>query len=174
MAKYAEQKAAYYQANKERIRERRKQFYQENKERLLAKTAEWHALNPGYQKKYALENKERQREWAKQWRANSPEKAYARQERWKAKNAHKLNAYSSARRAKVSDAKPIWYDEFLVLEIYDLAILRTKATGVKWEVDHIIPLNSKIVCGLHCHQNMRVVTKGENRRKNNRYWPDMP
>jgi hypothetical protein len=41
-------------------------------------------------------------------------------------------------------------------------------------VDHIIPLKSDFVCGLHCHTNLRVITAEENKAKNNRYWPDMP
>ena len=55
-----------------------------------------------------------------------------------------------------------------------MAALRNKLTGVKWEVDHIVPLASRIVCGLHAETNLRVVPKLVNRIKGNRFWPDMP
>ncbi len=42
-------------------------------------------------------------------------------------------------------------------EIYDLAALRTKILGFPWEVDHVIPLRSKLVQGLHCEANLRVI-----------------
>lgn len=79
------------------------------------------------------------------------------------------------RRRLISEhATPAWANNFFIEEIYDLAQLRTKATGIEWHVDHIVPLQSPIVCGLHVEQNMRVITAFENRSKRNRYWPDMP
>ena len=66
------------------------------------------------------------------------------------------------------------FDQFVVQECYDLAIRRTRATGVPWHVDHQVPLQSEFVCGLHCAANLQVITGAENNRKRNHYWPDMP
>ena len=41
--------------------------------------------------------------------------------------------------------------------------------GQKWEVDHIIPLQGKIVSGLHIHTNMQIIPKRENCRKSNKF-----
>ena len=60
------------------------------------------------------------------------------------------------------------FDEFVQKEANDLCTVREKATGIKWHVDHIIPLNHKEVCGLHNGYNFQVVPGLWNIRKGNR------
>jgi 5-methylcytosine-specific restriction endonuclease McrA len=86
----------------------------------------------------------------------------------------KLAYKAAARRAARVAATPPWASEFLIREAYALARLRTSATGIAWEVDHVVPLVGGTVCGLHVQGNLAVIERRANRAKHNRQWPDMP
>lgn len=85
--------------------------------------------------------------------------------------------YGARRRASVRMSfKPFDKELFSLVEYeaYHLAVTREEETGIKWQVDHIVPINSHLVCGLHSEYNLAVIPKKENLSKGNRYWPDMP
>lgn len=65
-------------------------------------------------------------------------------------------------------AFPAWACPYAVFEAYCLAQLRTEMTGVKFEVDHIVPLKAKDACGLHTEFNLQVIPAALNAEKNNR------
>jgi len=62
-----------------------------------------------------------------------------------------------------------WRDVEKIKEIYSTAKQLTEETGIRHEVDHIIPVHSKKICGLHVHQNLQVVKIGQNRQKSNKF-----
>ena len=70
-------------------------------------------------------------------------------------------------------ATPSWYEPSKIAELEKFAKLKTNSTGTRYVIDHIVPLNSKYVCGLHCQQNWQVISAAENYLKGNRWWPDM-
>lgn len=78
------------------------------------------------------------------------------------------------RNAAEKRATPVWADHRLMEAVYRSCAERNAVDVVRWEVDHVVPLNSDLVCGLHTHANLRVVTASENRSKRNFHWPDMP
>ena len=65
---------------------------------------------------------------------------------------------------------PLWLtdiDHERIGNEYKLAAILTKVTGSPWHVDHIIPLQGKMVSGLHVPSNLRVLPATENIRKSN-------
>jgi 5-methylcytosine-specific restriction endonuclease McrA len=76
--------------------------------------------------------------------------------------------YAIEKQSRVKHATPFWGDKEKIKEIYVNAAKLTKLTGIPHEVDHIIPLTNKIVCGLHNEFNLRIISRQENRSKRNK------
>ena len=98
--------------------------------------------------------------------------------RWWENNPERARAMYAAQARKRFAAKvraiPKWTDLEAVAAIYLDAQKQSAQTGIKHHVDHIVPLISPLVCGLHVEHNLRVVPADFNWSKNNRWWPDMP
>ena len=62
------------------------------------------------------------------------------------------------------DATPEWADLKKIKEIYF-----NRPDG--YHVDHIIPLQSEIVCGLHVPENLQYLPAYTNRAKGNKFNP---
>lgn len=73
--------------------------------------------------------------------------------------------------ARKQEARPRWADVDAIAAIYAECARITRATGVPHEVDHVIPLLGRGVCGLHVEANLRIVPRHVNRRKSNKLEP---
>lgn len=140
-----------------------RKWHKENSAHQRSKGAEWRAAHP-----------ERSNAFSVKWRKLNPEKRKQITRKYALANQDKLNAIYARRRAAKKNAAPKWANQFFISETYHLAKLRTKALGFPWHVDHIVPLQSPLVCGLHVEQNLQVIPGKQNLSKNNRSWPDMP
>lgn len=90
--------------------------------------------------------------------------------RWVKANPDKHQAIQANRRKACKLATTKWdseFDDLVVREAHSLRIMRNKLTSFRWEVDHIVPLVSKRVCGLHNAYNLRVIPEALNRKKSN-------
>lgn len=150
-------------ANQEHVKSVRQAYSRRNAQALLVKNREWKARNP-----------DRYRELNANAKTRNKERNKLLRQEWRKENKHIEAAQSSKRRAYRKKATPSWANEFIIGEFFELAALRTKATGIEFQVDHIVPLKSDRVCGLHVEHNLQIISKRENVRKRNRYWPDMP
>lgn len=123
----------------------------------------------GSSKRWREKNREKVLAYAASYRAENKRAIAEYRRSYHASNKHKYAAYRALAKARKVGAAPSWADRFLIEEAYHLAELRTDATGFPWEVDHIVPIRSKVVCGLHVHHNLRVVPAVVNWRKGNSF-----
>lgn len=94
------------------------------------------------------------------------------QKTWKDQNKTWVRADTKARRRKHREAAPPWLtrkQKAEIRQLYQIAITMTQTTGEQYVVDHIVPLRSDVVCGLHVAWNLRVITQEENLKKSNKH-----
>lgn len=90
---------------------------------------------------------------------------------WKKANPEYTQASSNARKRRARHATPPWLTaehKQQIREMYLTARRLTKSTGVKYVVDHIVPLRSEEVCGLHVPWNLQILTHNDNCAKSNK------
>lgn len=131
-----------YWRKKEIINKKHREYFARNKEKVLLKC-----------KEYYYNNKEKYLIWSRINRAN---------------NSGKYRKYVADHRARTLKLLPEKVDHAKILDFYILADKMTKDTGIKYEVDHIIPLSGKGKKGLHTEDNLQVITLKENRKKGNK------
>jgi len=155
----------YYLKNIEERRASALRRYHANSDQIIAARRE-------YQKAYRAAHKEKLRLQNMEWRqANAEElrvKSKAAQPAKYAKSRHRYLADSYARRAGRKIATPSWAREDLIAVVYK------KAKELRMHVDHVVPLRSKLVSGLHVWWNLQLLHPEENNRKSNKWWPDGP
>lgn len=138
-----------------------------NPSRLRVAQRKWRDSHP---EKY----KNQVREQNVRWGAAHPGEKSARMKAWASANRPQFNALMQKRRAACRSAVPAWANKAEIIKRYEDAKRLTDTTGQRWVVDHIVPLQSKRVCGLHVEHNLCVVPESYNASKSNRWWPDMP
>ena len=121
---------------------------------------------------YRVVNKAKCRAAIEAWSARNPEKIKAYAKKTKALNSGRVLAHTVKRRLAKIKRTPVWLtsdDHWMIEQAYELAAVRTKMFGFVWHVDHIIPLQGKLVSGLHAPNNLRVIPGAENIRKSNHF-----
>jgi 5-methylcytosine-specific restriction endonuclease McrA len=73
------------------------------------------------------------------------------------------------RQEKIKQATPGWANLDVILAYYIVCQNMTKLEGIKYEVDHIIPIQHPLVCGLHVENNLQIITEEENISKSNKF-----
>src|ERR1039458_7163776 len=114
--------------------------------------AKWRKKNPEYFAKWYQKNSKKAKAKAKKWRLENPEQHAALGKQWRKDNPGKDPAYKQIRKAVKLRAIPKWADLKVIKKIY------AKAAKLKKTVDHIVPLQSKIVSGLHCEFNLQLLS----------------
>jgi len=130
-------------------------------------TKQWRDANPDKVKAYTDANRERQAEISRATYEGNKEARLVQMAAWRKANPDKVSATAMRHIARKMQACPPWADHDAIAAVYAEAARLTKETGIPHQVDHIIPLQGKNVCGLHVHQNLRAIPATENQRKSN-------
>jgi hypothetical protein len=170
--------AEYRKQKKAEIQKYHQSYYLTNKDRLLERTKEYRDRPDVKEREatrqkmyYAARSAEIQAKRKAATDAN-PERAtrfglYLKQH-YLANKAHYIAKGAKRRATKVS-ATPGWADLKAIRQIYQLAEKLSLSTGVKHNVDHVIPLRGKKVSGLHVENNLQVIPERENKSKANKF-----
>lgn len=79
------------------------------------------------------------------------------------------NAATARRRSAKMLRMPRWADATAIRQIYAAARALSRATGTQHHVDHIYPLQGRLVSGLHVAGNLQILPGADNCRKSNRF-----
>ena len=104
------------------------------------------------------------------WRAKNAEKKIKQDAIWRKDNPHLIAAKTIRRKRSVKQATPAWANQSVLAGVYrDAREFRDNKTPAT--VDHIIPLNAKLACGLHNEFNVTLKLGGHNFSKCNKFDP---
>ncbi len=125
------------------------------------------ARNKTRSKAWYEANKKRRFALTTAWVAAHPNAVKVIRRTWQKANLEKVAAKTAVRRAATLRASPTWAEHEAIGKVY------AKAKEFGMEVDHVVPLQSDRVCGLHVWANLQLLSAPDNRAKSNRFWPDM-
>lgn len=121
-----------------------------------ARSKKWRGDNPEYYNDYYAAN---------------PEKCKAIREKHRAKPETKIlrATHTRDRQARKLNATPAWANQGYIRLFYEGAKIEAERIGEPVDVDHIVPLQHPLVCGLHCEQNLQLLVHKENLTKSNTF-----
>jgi hypothetical protein len=142
-----------------------KQYYLKYKKKLLDRSRKYRINNEASlkekAKKYRIKNKERINNYILQYRLNNKTQISKKTKSYYLKNLHIFKALNAKRRATQLNATPKFANINKIKTIY-------KNCPKGFHVDHIVPLTSKLVCGLHVEWNLQYLPAKENLSKSNK------
>lgn len=134
----------------EKYKNTRVNYYEKNREKLLE-----------YSKDWVFKNKDRKAMTSRNWYENNKDRVDQIRKRFLDQNPNYSKYQAAKRRALIANATPNWVDMEEIKKIY-------QNCPPGYHVDHIMPLNHPLLCGLHVPWNLQYLPAKENLRKSNK------
>lgn len=150
--------AQAYLKNKARRAETSRAWKARNRQKVNALARARHRENPSAATKAVRRWQVKNTAWRKDYRR-----------RYRSINPASVAASELKRKRAAKQACVRWADRDFIASIYVRARRLKRCTGVAWHVDHVVPLRHPLVCGLHVHENLRVITRRANQSKSNKF-----
>ena len=147
--------AEWREKNREKIRDAQRRYYENNRDICLQRTKECQSRKRDYYSAKSME-----------WQKTNHERHLANRRNSYAANSANEIARVRRRQGRIRLGAILMSnaDAAEVQGMYDFCKIFKG-----FEVDHIIPLNGKIVSGLHVLSNLQVLPISENRSKGNKF-----
>ena len=147
--------AEWRKKNRDKTRAAQKKYYEANKELCKEKIIKCQKAKKDKYIKYITD-----------WQKANPDKVALIRKRYYEKNSAKDIARVRRRQGRMHHCE-IYMNAGELAEVQGMYDFCRIFKG--FEVDHIIPLNGKLVSGLHVLSNLQVLPIHENRSKKNKY-----
>ena len=115
------------------------------------------------------DNKEARNAQKREYHKENKEAIKARKGKYYKNNRGEYIARNAKRRACKVQATPKWANLSKIEGLYKLAQYLTEEHGRQIHVDHIVPLQNPLVCGLHVEDNLQLLFADENLSKSNSF-----
>lgn len=167
----------YRAKNKEKIAEKNKKncaiYYKKNRESMLLKMKNNRDANSIIRKikskNYYEKNSEKRKKYRKEYYTKNKEKELTRNKEYAKNNKGICNAVKVRYHVSKLEATPSWADLDKIRIVYQKSQWLSKLTGLKYHVDHVVPLQGIGVCGLHVWDNLQILEDTINCSKRNKY-----
>lgn len=164
-----------YNNNREDIKAQIKRYRKEHQENVRQTKSKYYNANKEYisqhGKTYRLNNQVKLKKTKDRYVSENHELILARQQVHRRENPGRFNAYNAKRRMSKLQRTPKWSNMEEIKNIYELSSYFQNTFHIKYNVDHILPLQSKFVSGLHVVENLQIISKKENNFKYNTFVP---
>jgi hypothetical protein len=114
------------------------------------------------------QNPEKIKKSKQKWSQQNPEKKKKANRGWQQNNKFLVAKYARTRQATKKQRTPTWANQSEITMWYEVAEVLSRS-GVKFHVDHVVPMQGKTVSGLHVPENMQVLPASLNISKNNQW-----